>query len=113
MVWKQLTSLMWVNDDGVMLKLYRKTQQGTGRYTEFYLASIFNTRTKVHLATTVNANEKKEVLDFILNGKDTHLIGAGDWSRALNDLNQQRKLYFDFEEENRGSFYNINYQKCF
>ncbi len=113
MVWKQITELWWVNDDGVMLKIHPKTDKGMRRYNEFYLESIFNKRANLHFATTVNAKEKKKILDFILMGKKTHLVGVGDWSRALNDLNQQRKLYFDFEEENRGSFYGIKYQKCF
>jgi hypothetical protein len=113
MVWKQITELWWVNDDGVMLKLYPNTNRGMRRHTEFRLSSVFNTRADVQLTTANSAREKKEVLDFIFKGKGTHFIGAGDWNRVLWNLNQMRKLYFDFEDEKRGSFYDIKYQKCF
>lgn len=113
MVWKQLTDLMWVNDDGVMLKLIPKTQVGMKRHTQFWIYSIFNTHTDIHLVTSESVKEKKEILAFIFKKIPTHFIGESDWSRALNDLNQQRKLYFDFEEQERGSFYDIKYQKCF
>ena len=113
MNWKQISDTMWISDDGVLLKLIPETNVGTARYTRFRLESPFNEKASFDITVSNNVKEKREILDFILSGKETRYISIGDWNRAMWKLNQQRKIYPEFEDEFGGSFYNIKYQKCF